>query len=226
MNTHPIPDVVAHLDVVALETLDQQTPAVQSDQSIMKYGLFKTSIGYSLVAASTFAIGANVRHHPIHNGAITALTGGAIVGAIAGIIGSSLGIKKEGNSFKLQLCSLLLEYACFSAIPLGAQITPFKQNLPISTLVEDQLIGNAVILSSLLALTILLISYMSCKLSREQRHLMSQTLFNQLRSSFATTDLIMSLNEAPAVLVNHVPVATMQVTDTPEDYVTPTANIV
>ena len=201
-----------------------QTAPTPPEQSKNKFGLFSTAIGTSLGGAMVYSVGAAVRHHPVHKGAIIALTGGAVVGAVVGLIGASLGIKQKGNSLQLTFCSFLLEWAaCLGTMPLGAEIVPFKQNLATSTLIEDQLIGSVIISSPALGLLILLsCCLIACysQLPAEERMAARSHLMDTLRNYFCTVDLILAIEEAniieetPIVVEANLQTANSSTTDT------------
>lgn len=71
----------------------------KNPKEINRYNMFSTAIDNSIGQTVLFSVGAAVRHQPVHKGALTALAGGAIVGAIVGIVGSTLGVKKKNTSF-------------------------------------------------------------------------------------------------------------------------------
>ena len=111
-----------------------------------RYGFFKTAIENPLTQAAVFSIGAAIHHHPVRKGALTALAGGPLVGAVVGLIGTRLGIKNYGNSEHLEFCSFLLDMAALVAtMPLGAIMVPFEQNLPQKTQSDDQFLGCLVL---------------------------------------------------------------------------------
>ena len=111
-----------------------------------RYGFFKTAIENPLTQAAAFSIGAAIHHHPVRKGALTALAGGPLVGAVVGLIGLRLGIKNYDNSVHLEYCSFLLDMAALATtMPLGALMVPFEQNLPQKTLGDDQFMGYLVL---------------------------------------------------------------------------------
>jgi hypothetical protein len=111
-----------------------------------RYGFFKTAIEKPLTQAAAFSIGAAIHHHPVRKGALTALAGGPLVGAVVGLIGSRLGIKNYDNSDHLEFCSLLLDMAALvTTMPLGTIMVPFEQNLPQKTQSDDQFLGCLVL---------------------------------------------------------------------------------
>jgi hypothetical protein len=198
INTEVIP-----LDLEQGEQPEQPEQPIQG-QSKNKFGLFSTAFITSLGQAATFSAGAAIRHHPVHKGAITALTGGVIAGAIIGLIGGYLGIKEKGNSLQLALCGALLEWAAnLSTLPLGTQVVPFQQDLSISTLIEDQLVGCAAIngpfICALLLLPCCMLSCYYSRLSTEERATFRQLASDNLRNYFSTAALILTIAEATAV---------------------------
>ena len=117
-------------------------------KNMNRFNMFQTAVNNSISQTIVFSVGASVRNHPVHKGALTALAGGAIVGAIVGIIGQALGVKKKNSTFTLMLCGFILEYAClFTTMPLGEKVVPFDKNLSLVTKIEDQLIGAAIFTS-------------------------------------------------------------------------------
>jgi ABC-type uncharacterized transport system permease subunit len=164
----------------------------------------------SLGQAAHFSVGAAIRHHPIHKGAITALTGGVIAGAIVGLVGRYLGIKEKGNSLQLELCGkLLLWAAALSTLPLGTQVVPFQQNLSISNLIENQLVGCAVLTSPVIGgLLLLPCCILACysQLSTEERAAIRQDFSDTFRNYFSTVDLALTIAEATAI--EEAPIAT------------------
>jgi hypothetical protein len=107
-----------------------------------KFSLFYTAFSTSIGVAVNYSVGATIRHHPLHNGAITALTDGVIVGAIIGYIGGSLDIKeKNNNTLTLALCGVLLDWAAavvvVEEVPVitTLEATASDENLPSATMV-------------------------------------------------------------------------------------------
>lgn len=207
INVNPsINTEVIQIDLEQGEQPEQPTQA----QSENKFGLFSTAINTSLGQAAIFSVGAAIRHHPVHKGAITALTGGVIAGAIVGLVGGYLGIKEKGNSLQLALCGALLEWAAtLSTLPLGTQVVPFQQNLSISTLIEDQLVGGAVLGSPAIGALLLIPCFMLAgysQLSTEERAATRQVFSDTLRNYFSTVELILTIAEATAI--EEAPIAT------------------
>jgi hypothetical protein len=198
---------VVNITSIDLEQ-NQQTVQPEEAEAVQlknKFSFFSTAMGSSLGYAATFSIGAAIRHHPIHKGAITALAGGAIVGAIIGTIGGALDIKEKGNSFNLALCSTLLEWTVFlSSLPMGTQVVPFEQNLSISTLIEDHIIGAAICVSPAIAAIMLLLS---CSLvcyatqSFEERRAIRSGVWESFRQYSSTVELAHAIAEAAIIEV-------------------------
>lgn len=104
---------------------------------------------------------------------------------------------------QLTLCGALLEWAAtLSTLPLGTQVVPFQQNLSISTLIEDQLVGGAVLSSPAIgALLLLPCCILACysQLSTEERAAMRQVVSDTLRNYFSSVELIFTIAEATTI---------------------------
>lgn len=211
-------DPIINADAIPVDLEQGEQPAQPLPaQPKNKFSLFSTAMNTSLGAAATFSVGAAIRHHPVHNGAITALTGGVIVGAIVGLVGASLGIKEKDNSWQLALCSVVLEWAAaLSTLPLGTQVVPFQQNLSVSTLIEDLLVGSAVLSSPFIGVFLLLpCCLLACyaQSSAEEQANTRQSVSNALRNYFSTADLILTIAEATVVEEGAVATTTPAVVD-------------
>jgi len=198
-NEHPIE--ITDVTFPPLENTPPQAETAAEPQN--KYGFFQTGISNSLSQATIFSIGAAVRNQPVRKGAITALAGGAVVGAVLGFIGDQLGIKNKGNSFNLTVCSYFLEWALtLATMPLGAQIVPFEQNLSMSTLIEDQLVGSTIMISPALAMLILIpccLCACYAQLDEEEKIHFKQSISETLRAYSSTLDLVLTVAEYPVV---------------------------
>jgi hypothetical protein len=181
-----------------------------------KFGFFYNATMNPLGQAAIFSVGAAIRNQPVFKGAITALAGGAVIGAVVGLIGSQLGVKDKGNSLKLSFSSFLLEWALtLATMPLGAQIVPFEQELSMPTLIEDQLIGSAVLGSPVFVMLALLpccLCACYAQLDEEEKARFKSKMYETLRAHFSTVDLVLTATEYPmadAAIVkvdaNHTP---------------------
>lgn len=217
----------------AIETIEVPLVTIEAQEEQPKpenkFGLFTTALTTSLGAAAFFSLGATVKNHPVHNGAVAALAGGTIAGAFIGMIGAYLGIKEKGNSFNLTVCAAMLEWAAALApLPIGAQLV--EQDLSIATLLVDELIGVAVIASppiTLLTLSSCCLLAMYARLPAEERANTRTLLIEKLTQYFSTAQLII----AAAQIENTPEVAATLVEADPEtaneqknaDQPTPTA---
>ncbi|RUR05284.1 hypothetical protein [Legionella sp. km772] len=185
----------------------QNQQNVKDPKEINRYSMFSTAINTSIGQTVLFSVGAAVRHQPVHKGALTALAGGAIIGAIVGVVGSTLGVKKENTSFALKACGFILEQSClFATMPMGEKVVPFVQNLSLVTKIEDQLIGGAILSSPSLFVLLMTICCCCCSaaLDPEKR----KAAANFISEQFGSAELVFAVAEyvtpvdAQAVLID------------------------
>jgi hypothetical protein len=183
----------------------EQTETKKDPSTINRYHIFSTAVGNALGQAAVFSVGAAVRDQPVRKGAITALAGGTIVGAIVGLLGMLLGVKQKNSTFNMLLVSFVLEEALtFATMPLGAAVVPYEQNLSTSVLIEDQLVGVAVIASPVLFVCFVALCCAAGLAASDSN--VRKAMIEQLRQQFTIAELAFVLAEASLTDVPEAPV--------------------
>ena len=107
-----------------------------------------------LGSAAGAALGAEIRHHSVHDAAIAYLVGSSITGAIAGTVGMFTISNTEDESICSSVLRIGLPIAAIVTAPIMAELFVDNSSSPMETVV-DCLIGSATITGGALGIAAL-----------------------------------------------------------------------
>ena len=122
-----------------------------SDEKERRINPFNGALSFGPGGALGVTIGASIMRHDIHKLAMTILTGGAIIGAAAGLVGWVIKQFGDDKSFMQKFSQYIVASAAFFTSPfMGEYIMQY--NLKWADLIVDQLIGSGIITGGVLAI--------------------------------------------------------------------------